>query len=80
MLKKIKIGYKTYDIIIVESERIDNVTKLRGLLSTESLLAQLPMVDDVQLELKRIEEERAKEEARFMGFKPPQAVEEDEES
>ena len=47
------------DMLISESEIIDNINKSQDL-SLESRLAQHPWVDDVNVELKRIEEEQKK--------------------
>lgn len=60
------------DILINESEAIDNVMKSVGLLSDETLIAQHPWVDDPQDELKKKEEERKKniEEGYLNAFKP----------
>ena len=52
------------DMLISESEIIDNVNKSQDL-SLESRLAQHPWVDDVQAELERIEEEKQKEMALY---------------
>ncbi len=60
------------DILINESEAIDNVMKSVGLLSDETLIAQHPWVDDPQDELKKKEEERKKamEEGYVDTFQP----------
>lgn len=52
------------DMLISESEIIENVNKSQDL-SLESRLAQHPWVDDVQAEIKRIEEEKQKEMALY---------------
>ncbi len=48
------------DILINETEAIDNFAKQGGQLSNETLIKQHPWVDDPELELKRIEEENKK--------------------
>lgn len=49
------------DVLINESEAIDNCTKSVGILSDETIVAQHPWVDDVQAELKRIKKQRDEE-------------------
>ena len=49
------------DILINETEAIENVRNSVGLLSDETLVAQHPWVDDPQAELKRLEKQRKKE-------------------
>ena len=43
-----------------DTEIADMVNKLSNVASTETLLAQLPFVDDVNKEMERIEEEKKK--------------------
>lgn len=49
------------DILINETEAIENVRNSVGLLSDETLVAQHPWVDDPQAELKRLDKQRKKE-------------------
>lgn len=46
------------DILINESEAIDNCIKSVGLLSDETVIAQHPWIDDVQDELKKVEKQK----------------------
>ncbi|NYV67267.1 phage portal protein [Bacillus sp. Gen3] len=48
------------DILINESESIDNCKDSVGILSTETIISQHPWTKDVELELKRLEEEKQK--------------------
>lgn len=48
------------DILINESESIDNCSKSVGILSNETIVSQHPWTSDVKLELKRLEDEKAK--------------------
>lgn len=49
------------DILINETEVIDNVNKSAGILSDETLVANHPWVDDPEKELKRKEQQKQKE-------------------
>lgn len=49
------------DIIMNESEIIDNCSKSIGVLSDETIIGKHPWVEDPQLERKRLEEEKEKE-------------------
>lgn len=53
------------DILINESEAIENCAKSKGILSDETIVAQHPWVDDVTAELKRIKEENKALEAEY---------------
>jgi SPP1 family phage portal protein len=46
------------DILINESESIDNCSKSVGILSTETIISQHPWVNDVEKEVKRVKEEK----------------------
>lgn len=48
------------DILINESESIDNCQKSIGILSNETIVSQHPWTTDVEKELKRVEEEKQK--------------------
>lgn len=56
------------NMIISETELIDNCTKSVGLLSDETIIARHPWIDDVQAEMERIKKE--KEEDFNDAFKP----------
>lgn len=49
------------DILINETEAIDNCQKSIGILSDETIVEQHPWIDDPEKELKRIEKQREKE-------------------
>ncbi|MGN1318999.1 MAG: phage portal protein, partial [Lachnospirales bacterium] len=49
------------DILINESEVIDNCAKSRGILSDETIVAQHPWVNDIEDELKKIENQKQKD-------------------
>lgn len=55
------------DVLINESEAIDNCVKSVGLLSDETVVAQHPWIDDVQAELKKVEKQK-KENMEAYGF------------
>lgn len=48
------------DILVNESEAIDNCGKSKGIISDESIVRQHPWVDDPEEELRRLEEEKQK--------------------
>jgi SPP1 family phage portal protein len=48
------------DIMMNESEIIDNCNKSVGILSDETIIGQHPWVDDPELEMKRLEEQKKK--------------------
>lgn len=49
------------DIMVNETEVIDNVVKLRGLVSDKDLLAQIPFIDDPAAALANLEQQQQKE-------------------
>lgn len=53
------------DILINESEAIDNCSKSMDILSLETIIGQHPWVDDPQKELERLEEQKKKEQEEF---------------
>lgn len=55
------------DILINESEAIDNCSKSMGILSLETIIGQHPWVDDPQKELERLEEQRQKEQEEALS-------------
>ena len=58
------------DLPMVESEVINNIRNSVGILSDETLVAQHPWVDDVQLELERKAREQEAERSLLMGNDP----------
>ena len=56
------------DILINESESIDNCGKSSGLLSEETVLANHPWVEDLQVERDRLEKEKSHDEIYGTGF------------
>lgn len=59
------------DILISESEVIDNCGKSAGILSDETIVANHPWVDDAQAELDRIAEQKKKDLEQYGGaFNP----------
>ena len=58
------------DLPMVESEVIQNIRNSIGILSDETLVAQHPWVDDVELELKRKAKQQQEEQAALMGNNP----------
>lgn len=55
------------DILINESEAIANCQASVGILSDETIIGQHPWVDDVQLELDRLAEQKKKEQEEMMS-------------
>lgn len=53
------------DILINESEAIDNCQKSVGILSDETIVGMHPWVDDPQLELDRLKKQREEQQAEF---------------
>lgn len=53
------------DILINESDVIDNIQKSQGLLSMKTLISQHPWVDDVEQEMERLKEEQGTEYSPF---------------
>ncbi len=49
------------DILINETEAIDNCQKSMNILSIETIIGQHPWIDDPQLEMKRLEKQKQKE-------------------
>lgn len=49
------------DMLVVESDVINNIKNSVGILSTETLVSQHPWVDDVEQELKRLKKEEQEE-------------------
>ncbi|MDO4301242.1 MAG: phage portal protein [Clostridia bacterium] len=61
------------DILINESEAIDNCAKSQGILSDETIVAQHPWIDDVQDELKKLKKQKEENMAEYglpMGQAP----------
>lgn len=57
------------DILINESESIDNCSKSVGILSNETIVSQHPWTSDVKMELKRIEDEKAQQQSEMDQYK-----------
>jgi SPP1 family phage portal protein len=55
------------DIMMNESEIIDNCQKSVGILSDETIIGQHPWVDDPELEMKRLEEQKQKSQEDMMS-------------
>lgn len=53
------------DMLMNESEIIDNCTKSQGLLSDETIIANHPWVDDPQLELERLKKQKEEVQKEF---------------
>ncbi|MBQ0099694.1 MAG: phage portal protein [Firmicutes bacterium] len=60
------------------STLVNLVNSLKGIVSDDTLLAQLPFVDDVDTEIEKIRNQKAENMALY-GFTPPTASEDDEE-
>lgn len=59
------------DMMMNESEIIDNVIKSQGIVSDETLLGMHPWIDDVQLELERLQKQKEKEQAEMAAQYDP---------
>lgn len=57
------------DILINETEAIENCQKSVGILSDETIISQHPWVDDPAMELQRVEEQKTKEQ-QTVGYNP----------
>ena len=55
------------DILINESETIENCAKSEGILSKETIISMHPWTVDTQIELQRIEKEKEEMEQSFLG-------------
>lgn len=55
------------DVLINETETIDNCQKSMGILSLETVLSMHPWVDDVQKEMERLKEQRLDEQKELEG-------------
>lgn len=61
------------DILINESEAIDNCSKSVGILSDETIIGRHPWIDDPRKELERLEKQKEEEQAEFerqQGYNP----------
>ena len=73
-------NYKDIDITFSRNmpqnlqELADIVTKLKGLVSNETLLAILPFVDDIQLEMERLAEAKPTIDLDMLGGEPDEGV------
>lgn len=59
------------DMMMNESEIIDNVIKSQGIVSDETLLGMHPWIDDVELELERLQKQKEKEQAEMAAQYDP---------
>lgn len=74
-LQKIEITFTLdRDLIVDESEIIDNLVKLESDISQETRLELNPYVDDVEKELKRLEEDEKKQQEKMELFQLEQTV------
>ena len=70
--EKIEIIFNR-DILINETEVIENCQKSVGILSDETIIGQHPWIDDPKRELKRLEKQQEKEQEEFeqqQGYNP----------
>ena len=58
------------DILINESEAIDNCSKSSGIISNETVVEQHPWTTDVEAELARLKKEKEEAMADYMGAFP----------
>lgn len=56
------------DMMMNESEIIDNVIKSQSILSEETILGMHPWVDDIQAELERLQKQKEKEQAEMAAL------------
>lgn len=68
--EKVKVIFNR-DILINESESIDNCAKSVGVLSNETIIGQHPWTSDVKAELKRINEEKQTAMDEYANAFPP---------
>ena len=67
------------DILLSESEAIDNVAKSVGILSEETVVSMHPWVDDPQAELDRIHQEKEENMEQYgLAFNPAVPGQEDD--
>jgi len=59
------------DILINESEAIENCTKSGGIISNETIVEQHPWTKDADAELERLKKEKEEKMADYMGAFPP---------
>ncbi|MDF2873340.1 MAG: phage portal protein [Sporomusa sp.] len=57
------------DILINETESIDNCSKSMGVISNETIVSQHPWTTDVKLELKRIADEKAQQQSEMDEYR-----------
>ena len=61
------------DILISETEAIENCSKSVGILSDETIIGQHPWIDDPKKEMERLKEQKEEEQAEFemqQGYDP----------
>ena len=56
------------DMLISESEIIDNCSKSSGIISDETILANHPWIDDVEAEMERMKKQKEEEINQYGGF------------
>jgi len=66
--EKVKVIFNR-DILVNESESIDNCAKSVGILSNETIVSQHPWTADVKVELQRIEAEKAQQQSEMDEYK-----------
>lgn len=64
---KVKFTFNR-NMIVNEGDIINNVRNSQGIVSTETLLAHHPYVDDIQAELAKLEEEQLKQMEQMMAY------------
>jgi SPP1 family phage portal protein len=69
--KDVKVIFNR-DILINESDSIDNCKKSVGILSTETIISQHPWTSDVEAELKRLKDEKQEEMEEYKNAFPQQ--------
>lgn len=78
--EKIEIIFNR-DILINETEVIENCQKSVGILSDETIIGQHPWIDDPKRELERLEKQQEKEQEEFeqqQGYNPFQTEQQQE--
>ena len=66
------------DILINESEAIDNCQKSVGILSDETIISQHPWVDDPQAELERLKKQKEEEQKEMLAQYDPFSTQNDD--
>ena len=66
------------DILINESEAIDNCQKSVGILSDETIISQHPWVDDPQAELERLKKQKEEAQKEMLAQYDPFGIQNDD--